>query len=122
VNRFDVSVYAIPRRTGRRRPFEVRWQAAGRSRSKSFLTRKLADSYRAELVRAKARAVLQTAFYSHLLAGVQGVEPRWMHLALGNGEFVPFKVSDYAAYDTMSRRRWIVSPSCTGRGRRRWAR
>jgi hypothetical protein len=52
VNRFDVSVYAIRRRTGRRRPFEVRWRAAGRSRSKSFITRKLADSYRAELVRA----------------------------------------------------------------------
>jgi hypothetical protein len=52
VNRFDVSVYAIRRRPGRRRPFEVRWRAAGRSRSKSFITRKLADSYRAELVRA----------------------------------------------------------------------
>ncbi len=36
----------------RRRPFEVRWRAAGRSRSKSFITRRLADSYRAELVRA----------------------------------------------------------------------
>ena len=42
----------IRRRKGRRRPFEVRWQAAGRARSKSFLTRGLADSYRAELVRA----------------------------------------------------------------------
>jgi integrase len=52
VNRFDVSVYAIRRRAGRRRPFEVRWKAAGRSRSKSFITRRLADSYRAELVRA----------------------------------------------------------------------
>jgi hypothetical protein len=52
VNRFDVSVYAIRRRAGRRRPFEVRWQAAGRSRSKSFITRRLADSFRAELVRA----------------------------------------------------------------------
>jgi hypothetical protein len=31
---------------------EVRWQAAGRSRSKSFITRRLADSYQAELVRA----------------------------------------------------------------------
>ncbi|MGH3124441.1 MAG: hypothetical protein ACRDND_25935 [Streptosporangiaceae bacterium] len=40
---------------------------------------------------AKARAVLQTAFYSRLLAELQGTEPRWMHLALGNGEFVPFK-------------------------------
>jgi hypothetical protein len=52
VNGFDVSVYAIRRRPGRRKPFEVRWRAAGRSRSKSFITRKLADSYRAELVRA----------------------------------------------------------------------
>jgi hypothetical protein len=52
VNRFDVSVYAIRRRAGRRRPFEVRWPAAGRSRSKSLITRRLADSYRAELVRA----------------------------------------------------------------------
>ena len=52
MNRFDVSVYAIRRRAGRRRPFEVRWRAAGRSRSKSFITRKLADGYRAELVRA----------------------------------------------------------------------
>jgi hypothetical protein len=51
VNRFDVSVYAIRRRAERRRPFEVRW-TAGRSKSKSFITRKLADSYRAELVRA----------------------------------------------------------------------
>src|SRR5216683_2107680 len=34
---------------------------------------------------AKARAVLQTAFYSQLLSGVQGIAPRWMHLALGAG-------------------------------------
>ena len=52
MNGFDVSVYAIRRRACRRKPFEVRWRAAGRSRSKSFTTRKLADSYRAELVRA----------------------------------------------------------------------
>ena len=54
---------------------------------------------------AKARAVLQTAFYSHLLAGLQGTEPRWMHLALGRGELVPFKVSDFAAYERQTRRR-----------------
>jgi hypothetical protein len=52
VNRFDVSVHAIRRRAGRRKPFEVRWRAAGRGRSRSFTTRRLADSYRAELVRA----------------------------------------------------------------------
>jgi predicted RecB family nuclease len=54
---------------------------------------------------AKARAVLQTAFYSHLLAGLQGIKPRWMHLALGHGEFTSFKVSDYAAYERQTRRR-----------------
>ena len=53
---------------------------------------------------AKARAVLQTAFYSHLLAGVQHVAPRWMHLALGNGEFASFKVNDFAAYERQTRR------------------
>ena len=52
MNRFDVSVHAIRRWAGRRKPFEVRWRAAGRSKSKSFTTKKLADSYRAELVRA----------------------------------------------------------------------
>ena len=53
---------------------------------------------------AKARAVLQTSFYSHLLADVQGIAPRWMHLALGNGEFASFKVGDFAAYERQTRR------------------
>jgi hypothetical protein len=52
VNAFNVRIYTIRRRKGRRRPFEVRWVAAGQARSKSFITRALADSYRAELVRA----------------------------------------------------------------------
>jgi hypothetical protein len=48
---FDVRVFAIRRRPARS-AFEVRWRAAGRDRSRSFATRALADSYRAELVRA----------------------------------------------------------------------
>jgi hypothetical protein len=52
VNAFDVRIYTIRRRKDRRRPYEVRWQAAGRTRSKLFITRGLADSYRAELIRA----------------------------------------------------------------------
>ncbi len=48
---FDVRVFAIRRRAGRA-AFEVRWRVAGRDRSRSFMTRALADSYRAELVRA----------------------------------------------------------------------
>ena len=53
---------------------------------------------------AKARAVAQTAFYSHLLAALQGVRPRWMHLALGRGDLVALKVGDYAAYERQARR------------------
>jgi hypothetical protein len=45
-----VRVFAIRRRPGRA-VFEVRWRVAGRDRSRSFITRALADSYRAELVR-----------------------------------------------------------------------
>ena len=52
MNVFDVRIYGIRRRAGRRRPFEVRWHAAGRAWSRSFTTKALADSYRAELVRA----------------------------------------------------------------------
>ena len=48
---------------------------------------------------AKARAVLQSVFYSHLLAEVRGEVPERVHLALGNGEFAPFRVADYAAYE-----------------------
>jgi hypothetical protein len=48
---FDVQIFAIRRRSGRR-VFEVRWRVAGQDRSRSFMTRALADGYRAELVRA----------------------------------------------------------------------
>jgi len=51
VGSFDVRVFAIRRRPGRTAS-EVRWRVAGRDRSRSFVTRALADSYRAELVRA----------------------------------------------------------------------
>jgi hypothetical protein len=47
---FDVRVFAIRRRPSRS-AFEVRWRVADRDRSRSFITRALADSYRAELVR-----------------------------------------------------------------------
>jgi integrase len=49
---FDVRIHAIRRRPDRRRPLEVRWHAAGRARSRSFITRGLAEGYRAELIRA----------------------------------------------------------------------
>jgi uncharacterized protein len=53
---------------------------------------------------AKARAVAQVGFYSDLLARAQGFRPRWMHLALGDGEFTSLKVDEYAAYERQARR------------------
>jgi integrase len=55
---FDVRIHAIRRRPDRRRrPFEVRWHAGGRARSRSFITRGLADCYRAELIRAARKGL-----------------------------------------------------------------
>jgi predicted RecB family nuclease len=48
---------------------------------------------------AKAKAVLQSIFYSRLLYEVAGIEPRNIHLELGNGERATFRVKDYAAYE-----------------------
>ena len=56
VGSLDVRVFAIRRRPGRK-AFEVRWRVAGRDRSRSFMTRALADSYRAELVRAARKGL-----------------------------------------------------------------
>jgi predicted RecB family nuclease len=53
---------------------------------------------------AKGRAVAQTAFYSQLLADLQGEPPRWLHLALGTGDWASFKVNDFAAYERQTRR------------------
>jgi hypothetical protein len=54
---FDVRIHAIRRRPDRGRPFEVRWHAGGRARSRSFITQGLADSYRAELIRAARKGL-----------------------------------------------------------------
>ena len=97
MNAFDVWIHAIRRRPDRR-PFEVRWHAAGRARAQSFITRGLADSYRAELIRA-ARTGLDfspgtgepgvlgdTRACHHQLAGPRGglrcdemAPGRWLH-------------------------------------------
>jgi hypothetical protein len=56
VSSFDVRVFAIRHRPARR-VFEVRWRVAGGDKSRSFITRALADSYRAELIRAARRGL-----------------------------------------------------------------
>ena len=91
---FDVRVFAIRRRPGRK-TFEVRWRVAGRDRSRSFVTRALADSYRAELVRAARKGLAfapgtgepeswaapepqPVTWYQHAVAYA---EMKWPHLA-----------------------------------------
>jgi integrase len=95
MNAFDVRIHAIRRRKNRRRPFEVRWRVAGRDKSKSFLTRALADSYRAELVRAARQglefdpatgeppwwAVPESAVTTWLEHAVAYVDMKWPRLA-----------------------------------------
>jgi hypothetical protein len=48
---FDVRGFTIRRRPGRS-TFEVRWRVTGQDKSRSFTTRALADSYRADLIHA----------------------------------------------------------------------
>jgi hypothetical protein len=55
---FDVRIHATWRRENRRRPFEVRWHVGRYGKSRSFITRRLADSYRAELVRAARKGLV----------------------------------------------------------------
>jgi len=91
---FDVRVFAIRRRPGRA-AFEVRWRVAGRDRSRSFMTRALADSYRADLVREARRGtgfdpatgepaawaapeLVTVTWYRHAVAYAQ---MKWPHLA-----------------------------------------
>ncbi len=91
---FDVRVFAIRRRPGRA-AFEVRWRVAGRDKSRSFITRALADSYRAELIRARTPGLefdpvtgepaawtapepVTVTWYQHAVAYAQ---MKWPHLA-----------------------------------------
>jgi hypothetical protein len=93
VSSFDVRVFAIRRRPSRK-AFEVRWGVAG-DRSRSFMTRAMADGYRAELVRAARKRLAfnpgtgepeswaapglePVTWYRHAVAYA---EMKWPHLA-----------------------------------------
>jgi len=47
---------------------------------------------------AKAAALLQTCLYSEFLARLQGGDPEWMHLILGDDSRLRYRVADYRAY------------------------
>jgi len=56
----------------------------------------------------KAKFVVQLAFYSDLLAQVQGTEPAMMHVALGDGSERSFRVADYSRYVRQARDRFLA--------------
>jgi hypothetical protein len=91
---FDLRIFAIRRRPGQA-TVEVRWRVADRDKSRSFATRALADSYRAELIRAARRGLefdpatgepaawtvsesVTATWYQHAMAYA---EMKWPHLA-----------------------------------------
>ena len=57
---------------------------------------------------AKAKFAVQLAFYSDLLAGLQGTQPQAMHLVLGDGSEVSFRVADYLHYFIQVRDRFLA--------------
>src|ERR1019366_8272631 len=46
----------------------------------------------------KAKFLIQLAFYSQLVAGIQKLQPQKMHLVLGTGIEQAYRVSDYIHY------------------------
>jgi len=61
--------------------------------------------------------LLQLVLYSDLLADVQGVQPSFAHVELGDGTRSSFRLADYAAYARQARRRLetFVASSTTTR-------
>ncbi|RBQ18370.1 site-specific integrase [Spongiactinospora rosea] len=48
----DIAIWTIRQRKGRAKPYELRWKVGTEPKSKSFLTRALADVFRADLLKA----------------------------------------------------------------------
>jgi predicted RecB family nuclease len=65
---------------------------------------------------SKPTHLLQLAFYSEQVARIQGRLPDLMHIVLGSGERVSYRVRDFDAYYRQVRRRfleWVVDPPAT---------
>jgi len=73
--------------------------------------------------------VLQLVLYSDLLAEVQGVQPEFAHIELGNGDRASLRLSDYSAFARQARARleaFVADPEetrptpCSACGLCRW--
>ena len=82
---FNVLLFAIRRRPGRK-TFEVRWRVADRDKSRSFTTRALADSYRAELVRAARQGQAFNPATGEPAAWIMPVTVSWYQHAVAYAE------------------------------------
>ena len=63
----------------------------------------------------KAKFLLQLCLYSELLAEVQGVMPRRMHVVLGDGRKETFHVDDYLRYHRQMKQRFLAWVNATER-------
>jgi uncharacterized protein len=59
--------------------------------------------------RAKATHVLQLCFYSEQVGRLQGIEPEWMHVALGSSARESFRPSEFSAYYRRVRGRFLAA-------------
>ena len=58
---------------------------------------------------ARGKFIIQLAFYTDMLAAVQGVVPQLMHVVLGDGRDEAFRVADYAHYFERLKTRFLAS-------------
>lgn len=66
--------------------------------------------------RPHPKHVLQLVLYSDLLKGIQGVAPEYAHVELGDGSRASLRLSNYAAYAQMARKRleaFVADPQAT---------
>lgn len=54
----DVVIWSIRNRKGRAKPYQLRWKVGTEPKSKAFLTRALADNFRADLLKAAKKGEL----------------------------------------------------------------
>jgi uncharacterized protein len=66
----------------------------------------------------KAKFLVQLAYYSQLVAKVQGRPPARMYVVLGNGEQPAFRVADYAHYLVTVQRRFLQTTGAPEGGSR----
>jgi uncharacterized protein len=64
----------------------------------------------------KAKFLVQLAFYSHLLARAQGVEPRQMHVVLGDHSERAYRTADYLRYFRSLLGRFLASLQALSQG------